>query len=100
MSERHSILYLYTCHFFAAVQTAQETTPLKIEILHIIMEVWFKSFSFLFMGPMAVGEPAGNIFQGVPIGWLVGLVESFIAVDISPLPALTYSLNKGSHSPP
>jgi len=34
-----------------------ETTTL------IIMEVWFRSFSFLFMGDLSVGEPAVHLFR-------------------------------------
>ena len=38
--------------------------PLKMNgwVPIIPLEVWFRFFSFLFMGPMAVGEPAGKIF--------------------------------------
>ena len=38
-------------------------TPLKINILHIIMEVWFRSFSFPCMGDGCRFQPL--IFQGV-----------------------------------
>ena len=39
-------------------------TPLEIT-WKIIIEVWFRSFSFLSKWVMAVGEPAVKFFQGV-----------------------------------
>ena len=40
------------------VAVTLHSTHLKINILHIIMEVWFRSFSFLFMGDGCRFQPS------------------------------------------
>ena len=45
------------------LQSVVNTTPQKINMEHVLMEVWFGSFSFLFMGDGSRFQPL--IFQGV-----------------------------------
>ena len=42
---------------------SQNISPRKINMEHVLMEVWFRSFSFLFMGDGCRFQPF--IFQGV-----------------------------------